>query len=368
MDRPHLFSPLNIREITFRNRIGVSPMCMYSSDDGVANRWHHVHLGSRAVGGAALVFTEATAITAQGRISPQDLGIWKDEHVPALAETVRYITDNGAVAGMQLAHAGRKASTARPWDGGKPVGPEKDGWTPIVAPSPLPFMEGYQTPAALDEAGIRAVVEAFGSAAKRALTAGFGVVEIHSAHGYLLHEFLSPISNQRTDRYGGSLENRTRIVREVVESVRRVWPERLPLFLRISSTDWVPEGGPVPRSLGGGGWTPDDSVELARMVKPLGVDVIDCSSGGTLPRTDIPLGPGYQVPFAERIRREAGVATAAVGLITDPSQADQVIRNGQADFVVLARQLLRDPYWPLHAAQALGQKVEWPVQYRRAAP
>jgi len=351
----HLFSPLRIRDIEFRNRIAVSPMCMYSSKDGFANEWHMVHLGSRAVGGAALVFTEANGVEARGRISPQDLGIYLDEHVDELSKITRFIKAHGSVAGTQLAHAGRKASTARPWDGGKPVGPEGLGWSPIVGPSPVPFVEGYQTPEALDKKGIAEVVAAFAKAAERALAAGFEVVEIHGAHGYLLHEFYSPLSNLRTDEYGGSFENRTRIVREVATAIRKVWPERLPLFIRISASDWVE-----------GGWDVEQSCELAAQLKPLGVDFIDCSSAGNTAKAEIPVGPGYQTPFAEAVRKKTGVLTGAVGMITSPEQADHIIRTGQADMVILAREMLRDPYWPRRAAKALGQDIAAPVQYGRA--
>ncbi len=351
----HLFEPWQIRDVRFRNRIGVSPMCQYSSVDGHASDWHLVHLGSRAVGGAALVMTEASAVTADGRISPDDLGIWKDEHLPMLERIARFVEGQGAVFGVQLAHAGRKASTASPWKGGKTVSPAEGGWQPVAGPSAIPFDAESLTPAELDHDGIRAVVQAFVDAAGRALKAGAKVAEIHAAHGYLLHEFLSPLSNQRGDEYGGSLENRTRIVREAVEAVRKVWPERLPLFVRISATDWAE-----------GGWDIGQSVELARQLRSLGVDVVDCSSGGTIPAAKIPTGPGYQVPFAARIRREAGIPTAAVGMITAPEQADQIIRNGEADMVLLARQMLRDPYWPLHAARALHQDFPAPIQYGRA--
>lgn len=350
-----LFEPLTIRDISFRNRIAVSPMCQYSSDDGLANEWHLVHLGSRAVGGAGLVFTEAAGVEARGRISPQDLGIYDDKHIEPLARITRFIREQRAVPGIQLAHAGRKASTARPWAGGKPVGPADGGWSPIVGASPIAFMEGYQTPEQLDEAGIADVVRAFGKAAERSLAVGFEVAEIHGAHGYLLHSFYSPLSNHRTDRYGGSLENRTRIVREVAEEVRRVWPERLPLFLRISCTDWVE-----------GGWDIEQSVDLARMVKPLGVDLIDCSSGANVPNARMPLGPGYQTPFAAQIRREAAILTGAVGLITSPQQAEHILHTGQADMVLLAREMLRDPYWPRRAAKELGVEITPPPQYGRA--
>jgi 2,4-dienoyl-CoA reductase-like NADH-dependent reductase (Old Yellow Enzyme family) len=353
----HLFSPLTIRDVTFRNRIAVSPMCQYSCEDGFATDWHLVHLGSRAVGGAALVMAEASAVTADGRISPDDLGVWKDAHVEPLARVARFVKAQGAVPGIQLAHAGRKASTAAPWKGGKPVAPAEGGWTPIHAPSAIPFAEGYETPRALSVAAIGEVVGAFASAARRALAAGFEVVELHAAHGYLANEFLSPLANRREDAYGGTFENRTRLVREMVEAVRREWPERLPLFLRISATDWAE-----------GGWTLDDSVALASMVRPLGVDLVDCSSGGLVASARIPVGAGYQVPFADEIRRRAGVATGAVGMITQPMQADQIVRNGQADLVIMAREFLCDPYWPLHAAPELHQDAPWPKQYSRAAP
>lgn len=352
----HLFSPLSLRSLTLRNRIAVSPMCQYSSTDGFANDWHFLHLGSRAVGGAGLVFTEAAAVEPRGRISPQDLGIWSDDHIPALRRIVDALHEHGAAAGIQLAHAGRKASTRRPWEGGKPVGPEEGGWTDIVGPSPVPFVNGYSVPAELDAAGIGQVVNAFATAAGRAREAGFDVVEIHAAHGYLLHEFLSPLSNRRTDAYGGSFANRTRVVREVVGAVRAEWPEERPVFVRISASDWTE-----------GGWTIDDSVELAIQLGTLGVDLVDCSSGGNvMPSPRMPLGPGYQVPFAERVRRDAGVPTGAVGLITSPQQADQIVRTGQADLVLLGRELLRDPYWPLRAAHELRQEVAWPPQYERA--
>ncbi len=352
----HLFSPLTLRSVTFRNRIAVSPMCQYSARDGRANDWHLVHLGSRAVGGAGLVMAEATAVRPEGRISASDLGLWEDAQVDPLARAVRFVEEHGAVAGLQLAHAGRKASVHVPWEGGGPRLPEAGGWRP-VAPSPLPFADGYATPEALSEEGLRQVVEAFVAATRRALAAGFRALEIHSAHGYLLHQFLSPLSNRREDRWGGSFENRTRLVRQVAEAVRREWPERLPLLLRLSATDWV-----------SGGWDPDQSVELARRLKEAGVDLVDCSSGGTVATAKVPLGPGYQTAFAERIRREAGIPTGAVGLITAPEQADHVVRTGQADMVLLARELLRDPYWPLRAAVRLGHEGPWPKQYLRARP
>lgn len=353
----HLFDPLAIRGITFANRVFVSPMCEYSSTNGYANDWHLVHLSSRAVGGAGLVLTEATAVLPEGRISPQDLGIWMDAHIEPLARIVRFIHEQGSVAGMQLAHAGRKASTYRPWEGNGTIPEGAGGWKKVVAPSPLAFADHYPMPQGLAADGIQEVVNAFSAAARRAWEAGFRVIEIHAAHGYLLHEFLSPLSNQRSDAYGGSFENRTRILRGVVAAVRRVWPERAPLFVRISATDWVD-----------GGWDIQQSVELARQLKELGADLIDCSSGGNVPHAKIPVGPGYQTPFAEQIRREAGIMTGAVGMITSSSQAEHIVAEGRADAVIIAREFLRDPYWPLRAARELGQQMSWPVQYLRAAP
>ncbi len=353
----HLFEPFKLREVTLGNRIVVSPMCQYSSIEGSANDWHFVHLGSRAVGGAGLVMTEATAVLPEGRISPQDLGIWKDDHIEPLARIVRFIHEQGAVAGIQLAHAGRKASTYRPWEGEGSIPESKGGWRRIVAPSPLAFADDYGIPEALTEEGIREGVRAFEEAAWRAMESGFRVIEIHAAHGYLLHQFLSPLSNQRTDRYGGSFDNRSRLLHEVIKAVRKRWPERLPLFVRISATDWAE-----------GGWDMEQSIELSRHLRSLGVDLIDCSSGGSLPRVSIPTGPGYQTAFAERIRRETGMPTATVGMVTAAAQADHIIRNSQADLVVLARELLRDPYWPLKAARELGHLVPWPPQYLRAGP
>ena len=355
MGMPHLFEPLTLRTITFKNRIGISPMCQYSSDDGFANDWHLVHLGSRAVGGAGLVMMEASAVLAEGRITAADHGIYKDEHVEMLSRIFRFIGQQGAVPGIQLAHAGRKASTSVPWKGGAPVDPSAGGWTPIFAPSPLPFDTGWQTPKALVAAEIATVVRAFANASRRAIQAGAKVIEIHSAHGYLIHSFLSPLTNHRTDQYGGSFQNRTRLLTEVVGAVRKVWPDTLPLFVRLSSTDWAE-----------GGWTIENSVELARVLKPLGVDLIDCSSGGIAPRIAIPAGAGYQVPFAARIRREAQIPTAAVGMITEAMQADQIVRNGDADLVLMARESLRDPYLPLHAGFELRQDQKWPDQYSRA--
>jgi len=352
-----LFDPFPLRGITLTNRIVVSPMCQYSSVDGFANEWHLVHLGSRAVGGAGLVFTEATAVLPEGRISPEDLGIWSDAHVDMLARIVRFVRAQGTPAGMQLAHAGRKGSTPRPWDtsGRHRIAIGDGGWQP-VGPDTTPFADGYPEPRALARDELPGIAGAFAEASRRALEAGFDVIEIHAAHGYLLHEFLSPLSNSRSDEYGGSFENRIRLTLDVVSAVRGVWPERLPLFLRISATDWVE-----------GGWDLEQSIELARRVTAIGVDVIDCSSGGNVARAKIEIGPGYQTPFAARIRREAGIATAAVGMITSPAQAQQIVQTGQADCVVMARELLRDPYWPLRAARELGVTVAWPAQYVRAA-
>jgi len=350
-----LFDPIVFRSLTLANRIVVSPMCEYSCVDGYSNDWHLVHLGSRAVGGAALVLTEATAVTANGRISPQDLGIYDDGHVPGLARIVRFIHDQKTLAGIQLAHAGRKASTARPWDGGGRLGPEAGGWQP-VGPTTEPFADNYPVPCALGVDAIAQIVGAFRVGAQRALAAGFDVIEIHGAHGYLIHEFLSPLVNTRQDQYGGSFQNRARLCLEIVDAVRGVWPERLPLFIRISATDWK-----------AGGWDLEEAVALARLLKDHGVDLVDCSSGGAVHDQQIAVGPGYQVPFAERIRRDAGIPTGAVGLITDAHQADAIVANGQADLVLLARELLRDPYWPLHAADRLNVVVPWPAQYLRAA-
>jgi 2,4-dienoyl-CoA reductase-like NADH-dependent reductase (Old Yellow Enzyme family) len=351
-----LFEPLKIRELTLRNRVVVSPMCQYSSEDGFAGDWHLVHLGSRAVGGAGLVFTEAAAVEPRGRISPQDLGLWKDEHVPALQRITTFMESQGSWAGIQLAHAGRKASTALPWKGGACLDAAQGGWRPVVGPSPLPFDEGYPVPEPLTLDGIREITAAFGRAAARALEAGFKVIEIHGAHGYLINEFLSPDSNQRQDAYGGSFENRIRLLREVAAAIRKVWPERLPLFTRLSVTDWLEKGG----------WEPDHSVALAKILKADGVDLIDCSSGGNSPKANIPVGPGYQTAFAERLRREAGILTGAVGMITSAAQADTILRTGQADLVLIAREHLRDPYFSLRAAGELHAKPATPVQYGRA--
>jgi 2,4-dienoyl-CoA reductase-like NADH-dependent reductase (Old Yellow Enzyme family) len=351
---PELFSPLTIRSLPLRNRIVVSPMCQYSSEDGFAHDWHLVHLGGFARGGAALVFTEATAVSPEGRISPQDLGLWKDAHGEMLARIVRFVHSQGAAAGIQLAHAGRKASTQRPWEGGGPVTAAHGGWQPI-APSALPFADGGWVPKAAAAADLEKIVADFRAAARRARDLGFDVIELHAAHGYLLHEFLSPLSNQRTDAYGGPFDHRIRLLREVVAAIRQEWTGVL--FVRISATDWAE-----------GGWDVDQSVALARVLAQDGVDLIDCSSGALVPGVKIPVGPGFQVPVAARLRAEAGIATGAVGLITEPAQADAIIRNGEADVVLLARQLLRDPHFPLHAAAALGQKITWPKQYERARP
>jgi 2,4-dienoyl-CoA reductase-like NADH-dependent reductase (Old Yellow Enzyme family) len=355
-DTANLFSPLTLRGMTFPNRIFVSPMCQYSSQDGFASDWHLVHLGSRASGGAALVIMEATAVLPEGRISPQDQGIWKDEHVAKLRQVVDFCHTQGARMGVQLAHAGRKASMSRPWDGpSHTVQAAEGGWPDdVVAPSAEAFAAEYPTPRALDKAGIERIKQAFVAAAGRADAAGFDVVELHAAHGYLLHEFFSPLSNHRTDDYGGSFDNRVRLLLEVTDAVRAVWQK--PLFVRISATDWTE-----------GGWTIEDSVALAKLLNQRGVDLLDVSSGGNIAVAEIPVGPGYQTAFAEAIRRETGIVTGTVGMITDPAQADAVIRTGQADAVLLARELLRDPYWPLHAAEKLGVKTSWPPQYLRAA-
>ncbi len=348
-----LFSPFTLRTITFRNRIFVSPMCMYSSRDGFPTDWHLVHLGSRAVGGAGLVLVEATAVSPEGRISPEDSGIWSDSHTEAFLPIARFIRENGAVPGIQLAHAGRKGSCTLPWLGGGPLGPESCGWQPL-SPSAVPFAEGHPTPRPLTAADLDEIESQFRSATRRALAAGFQLVEVHMAHGYLLHEFLSPLANQRDDEYGGPLENRLRFPLRVARAVREEWPADLPLFVRISSTDWVE-----------GGWDLSQSVILSRQLKELGVDLIDCSSGFVVPDEPVPFGPGFQVPFAATVRAEAGIATGAVGFITEPAQAEQIVATGQADVVLLAREMLRDPYWPLHAAKALRVDVPWPDQYLR---
>ena len=349
-----LFSPLSLRSVTFRNRVFVSPMCQYSSRDGLPGDWHLVHLGSRAVGGAGLVMVEATAISPEGRISPDDSGIWSDAHAEAFVPITRFIREQGAVAGIQLAHAGRKGSCSLPWLGGGPLGSEACGWQPL-APSAVPFDVGHPVPRALSGAEMDEVEAQFRAATRRSLAAGFQLVELHMAHGYLLHEFLSPLVNNRDDTYGGSLENRIRFPLRVARAVREVWPAELPLFVRISATDWV-----------AGGWDIDQSVLLARQLREIGVDLIDCSSGFAVPGEPVPFGPGFQVPFAARVRAEAGIASGAVGFITEPFQAEQIVATGQADVVLLGREMLRDPYWPLHAAGALHVEAPWPNQYLRA--
>lgn len=352
----HLFDPYTIRGVTFRNRVFVSPMCQYSSDDGLPNDWHLVHLGSRAVGGAGLVMVEASGVSPIGRITGWDSGFWSHEHADAFRHIVTFIEAHGAVAGIQLAHAGRKASTDAPWRGGRVIREGPNAWQ-SVAPSPIPFRDGDPVPHELTAAEIDEIVAQFVHATSLAVSAGFHVVELHMAHGYLLHEFLSPLCNARMDEYGGSLENRMRFPLRVAKGVRQAWPDDLPLFVRISASDWTDRG-----------WDLEQSIEFAKRLRALGVDLVDCSSGGAVPGAKIAIGPGYQVPFARAIRAEAGIATAAVGLITEPKQADDIITSGSADAVLLARELLRDPYWPLHAARALGIDIPWPPQYERAKP
>lgn len=349
-----LFNPLQIRGIQIRNRIAVSPMCQYSSVDGFANDWHLVHLGSRAIGGAGIVMTEATSVSPEGRISPSDLGIWKEDHVPFLKKVTDFIQHHGSVPGIQLAHAGRKASHAEPWNGSTFLSQDKGGWK-TVAPSSIPFSPETDAPEALTTEGIAKIINDFKEAAVRSLAAGFKIIEIHAAHGYLINEFLSPLSNRRNDEFGGSFENRIRLLTEIAAAIRTVWPDDLPLFARISSSDWAQ-----------GGWTIDDSVALAKVLKMKGVDLIDCSSGGLLPDVKIPISPGYQVPFAAQLRKESGVLTGAVGLITTAQQAESIIAEGKADIVLLARQFLRDPYFPIHAAKELQASIHWPIQYGRA--
>jgi len=352
----HLFEPLKLRDVTLTNRIGIPPMCQYSARDGMASDWHFVHYGSRAVGGAALMIIEATAVTPEGRISPGDLGIWDDKQIEPLSRIARFSQEQGCVAAIQLAHAGRKASVGLGWQAQRALNEDAGGW-PVVAPSPVSFSEDYALPRELDAAGIRNVVAQFAAGARRAREAGFQIAEIHAAHGYLLHQFLSPLSNKRIDTYGGGFENRTRLVREVVTAVRAEWPERLPLLIRLSATDWIE-----------GGWSADETVELCRTLKKLGVDLVDASSAGLLPTAKIPAGPGFQTEFAARVRREADIPASAVGMITSPAQADHIVRTGQADLVLLGREILRNPYWPLVAAQELGHVTSWPKQYLRAAP
>jgi 2,4-dienoyl-CoA reductase-like NADH-dependent reductase (Old Yellow Enzyme family) len=349
-----LFSPLIIKDLKFRNRIAISSMCQYSSIDGYASDWHLVHLGSRAVGGAALIMQEATAVSAEGRISPGDLGIYLDDHVTNLKRITTFIHQQGGIAGIQLAHAGRKASCAVPWEGGKQIKNENGGWQ-TVGPSQIGFYHDDNPPQGLDSAGIKRVIDDFKAAAVRAMEAEYKVLEIHGAHGYLIHQFLSPLSNQRKDSYGGSFENRIRLLLEIVEAIQTVWPQNLPLFVRISATDWAE-----------GGWDADEAVKLAAILKRKGVDLIDCSSGGLVPDVKIPLGPGYQVPFSERIKKETGIMTGAVGLITGEQQAEEILMKNQADLIFLARASLRDPYFALHAAHLLGDDISWPIQYKRA--
>jgi len=353
---PHLFTPLKLRDVELRNRIFLSPMCQYSAVDGVSTDWHLVHLGSRAVGGVGLVIAEKTAVVPEGRITPGCTGIWNDAQVRAFAPIARFVSAQGAAPGIQLGHAGRKASCAPPWDGGNPLTAAEGAWR-TVAPSAVPFAPGHPEPHALTPDEIETLVARYGEAARRAAAAGFQVVEIHAAHGYLLHQFLSPLSNRRDDPFGGSLENRMRFPLAVARAVRRAFPSSLPVFVRISATDWVD-----------GGWDLAQSIAFARCLKEAGIDLVDCSSGGAAPDAKVPVAPGYQVPFAAAIRREAGIATGAVGLITEPEQAERIVAGGEADAVLLARELLRDPYWPLHAARALGVDVPWPRQYLRAKP
>jgi len=349
-----LFEPLKIRDVTLKNRIVVSPMCQYSSVDGFANNWHLVHLGSRAVGGAALVFTEATAVCPEGRITPDDLGIWKNEHIIFLKKITTFIKENGAVAGIQLAHAGRKASHLSPWKGRMPLTKDQGAWQ-TVAPSPIPFKEGEPVPKEMTVEEIKELVKDFADASQRAVQAGFQAFEIHAAHGYLINEFLSPLSNHRKDEYGGSFENRVRLLVEIVKEMREAIGDKAPLFVRISATGWVK-----------GGWDENDSVRLARILKEQEVDVIDCSSGGNSPEQKIPVGPLYQVPFAEKIKKETGILTGAVGLITTATEAEEILEKQKADLIILARQFLREPYFPLHAAWELGVDIAWPPQYDRA--
>ncbi|MFL5814004.1 MAG: NADH:flavin oxidoreductase/NADH oxidase [Bdellovibrionia bacterium] len=348
-----LFSPFKLRDIEFKNRIFMSPMCQYSAQDGMPNDWHLVHLGARAVGGVALVMVEATGVSPEGRITPEDLGIWSDAHIEAFRRIARFVKEQGAIPGIQLAHAGRKASTDAPWRGGGALRPDQGGWVP-VAPSAIAFDAESPTPKALTRAEIPGIIQQFEDGARRALSAGFEVVELHMAHGYLLHEFLSPLSNQRDDEYGGSIEGRMRLPLEVARAVRKIWPERLPVFVRISASDWVD-----------GGWDLPQSIELCRQLKECGIDLIDCSSGGLVGDARIPAGPGYQVPFSTSIRKNAGIATGAVGIIVNAQQAEDIIAKGEADAVFLARELLRRPFWPLHAAHKLQVKVPWPNQYER---
>lgn len=351
-----LFSPLKIKNIFLKNRIAVSPMCQYSSEDGFATDWHLVHLGSRAVGGAALIIQEASAVSPEGRITDRDLGIWNDAHIPMLKKITDFIHANGAIAGIQLAHAGRKGSFLPPWEGSKQVR-EQDGGYKAFAPSAIPVHDSDEPPVALDAGGLEKVIEDFKAATKRAISAGYKVIEIHAAHGYLFHQFLSPLSNTRNDQYGGSFENRTRLLIEVLEQIQQIWPAENPLFVRISATDWAE-----------GGWTIEEAIKLSEVLKNKGVDLVDCSSGGLVAHQQIPLSPGYQVPFSAAIKKETGVLTGAVGLITEAAQAEEILKNGEADLIFLAREMLRDPYFPLHAAHILNDEIKWPDQYERSKP
>lgn len=363
---PHLFTSYRLRTVTLPNRIAVSPMCQYSAENGFVNDWHFVHLATRAVGGAGLVFTEATAVLPEGRISPGDLGLWDDAHIDGLAKVVSFIHSQGAAAGIQLGHAGRKASMSAPWEDTRLIPVEEGGWTKILGPSPIAFSENHATPREMTLEEIRQTQIAFRDAAVRSLAAGFQIVELHAAHGYLFHQFLSPESNHRTDRYGGSFENRVRFLLETIDLIREVWPETLPLFVRLSATDWLEYSEDEDRRKHPG-WTFEQTLQLSQLLKLRGVDLADVSSGGNVAKITIPAGPGYQTDFAARIQREVGLPTGAVGMIDSPAQADHIIRTGQADLVFLARELLRDPYWPLRAAQELKHDVPWPVQYNRAA-
>jgi 2,4-dienoyl-CoA reductase-like NADH-dependent reductase (Old Yellow Enzyme family) len=349
-----LFSSFEIKSVQLKNRIVVSPMCQYSAEDGFANDWHLVHLGSRAVGGAGLIIAEACAVSSEGRISPYDIGLWKDDHIPNLKRITTFIETQGSVPAIQLAHAGRKASCAQPWKGGEMLHKDEGGWQ-TVAPSAIPFNEKYSTPHSLSIPDILKLIECFKAAAKRAFEAGFKIIEIHAAHGYLIHEFFSPLSNQRTDDYGGSFQNRIRFLCEVVAAIQEVWPENLPIFVRISATDWVD-----------GGWNIDESIELSHILKVMGIDLIDCSSGGNISNVRIPLAPGYQVVFSKKIKDATGISTGTVGLITDAQQAENILLHEEADLILFARELLRNPYFPLNAAAALHEKIEWPIQYDRA--
>jgi 2,4-dienoyl-CoA reductase-like NADH-dependent reductase (Old Yellow Enzyme family) len=351
-----LFQPMKLRSVEFRNRIAVSPMCQYSATDGIPNDWHLVHLGSRAVGGAGVIIAEATGVTPEGRISPGDLGIWNDTQVEAFRRITSFIAAQGAVPGIQLAHAGRKASTPLQWLGARSLRADEGAWQ-TVAPSPIPFSDGYATPHELTKPELAELVSSFVGATHRTVAAGFKLIEIHAAHGYLLHEFLSPLSNHRKDEFGSTLEGRMKFPLQVVQAIRAAWPSELPLFVRISASDWTE-----------GGWDLPQSIVFSKHLRDIGVDLVDCSSGGNVAAARIPLGPGYQVPFAAAIRKEAGIAAGAVGMITEAQQAEDILQRGDADLIVMARQFLRDPYWPLHAARTLSFDVQWPIQYQRAKP